>query len=548
MKSIKLAILITFSLLMTQYSIAGGTEKYPARVVSGPNFAMEAFEADPQRFVKLVPHLVRLEFDWGLDNWYFTKSDGGIELNVDLHPKLTSFLMHMPDGGTRRINMREAGINTVGLGYGWTNIELEAEFGKIGLKSKITLWGNRGKFARNSTFRNFLPTESKLIDYTNKHNLHSIREIMDDLDPQISFINKGYFSNGALPLRQIRMYIDKVYNDYAAREKKRNSISSNNNSNNSNYTNSNNHNTANNSYSNNSRRRSNYTYQDNSNNYNYSARQKVEEYNNNLVRQGNSIYRQSQQTERTYQQIQNEIHNAFSDGKTAAQRRQEIQEELEEDGRRRAEEQRLRREQEIERERQARQERERREAEIREKKRIEAEKVAMADSRKNIFAKYPGSKLPVMATKTSSNNLFYFSYAYNNSDLKTDYPVVYVSNVFAIGQYPDGTWPMTSKIKTEISKLTPYDEIIYGSFNSETGASNALYDFVNSVSETGMKVQRVSYKGKNAHQVTVNNQNSATVDFWGNPVKKNNSTQKTISNSADKNSANLDFWGNPIKK
>ncbi|UCS92168.1 hypothetical protein KZP23_15820 [Echinicola marina] len=175
----------------------------------------------------------------------------------------------------------------------------------------------------------------------------------------------------------------------------------------------------------------------------------------------------------------------------------------------------------------------------------------LAESRKNVLKHFPMGELPASATKVNSNMLFYFVYT-GAYDFSEESPYIYLSNVFAIGQYPDGTWPMKTTIQEEISKLSEYSEYIHGYYTSEKEAQGALNNFRISMTSTGVRIKDISYPGKNTkvQQQNTSGNKQQTLDYWGNPVKRINATspQKTQMQQQEKKEIKLDYWGNPIKE
>ncbi|TVZ57633.1 hypothetical protein NA63_0119 [Flavobacteriaceae bacterium MAR_2010_105] len=158
------------------------------------------------------------------------------------------------------------------------------------------------------------------------------------------------------------------------------------------------------------------------------------------------------------------------------------------------------------------------------RKEAEAKKKAIRESIKKarlaVFKGYPQGELPLSSTASKGNNLYYFVYAYNQDQLLQDSPKVKTTKVFAIGKYPDGTWPMKTKIEDEVNSLTPLQETICGPFYSLSEANSVYNSFLSYVDKTNMGIDALTYEGFNAHSEIENLQQTAPkVDFWGNPIK-----------------------------
>jgi len=274
-------------------------------------------------------------------------------------------------------------------------------------------------------------------------------------------------------------------------------------------------------------------------------------------------YEQLEYQRQRYQQQEKErIENAVNPGKQFMresglndyfQREMDRIDREYEEKNRREEAERLRRK----REREAEERREEREREARIAKREKYESI-----RKNVYEvykRYPSGELPTSATRVNTNKLYYFIYAgtiggYTGDEIYNGEAIEYVSNVFAIGQYPDGTWPMKTTIESEVRTLTNGRGVIHGYFTSEKEAQIALDRFKSEIINAGMKVNNITYAGKNANvqqQSQADNKQQA-LDYWGNPIKKTNATQPKQTTTPPKqqqtNKPKLDYWGNPIKE
>lgn len=167
----------------------------------------------------------------------------------------------------------------------------------------------------------------------------------------------------------------------------------------------------------------------------------------------------------------------------------------------------------------AREERERQQKA--EEARIAAAKAAMKNARLNVFKAYPPGELPLSSTQSNGKNLYYFVYSYTEADLQNLEVDIFLSNIFAVGKYPDGTWPLQTKLADQINALTPLEEVICGPFYTLSEANGVYASFSGRLHSTGMKAKQVDYGGFNAHAETAGDMPAATpkLDFWGNPIK-----------------------------
>ncbi len=165
-----------------------------------------------------------------------------------------------------------------------------------------------------------------------------------------------------------------------------------------------------------------------------------------------------------------------------------------------------------------------------------------------VFNGYPQGELPISTTKSAGNNLYYFVYAYQPNSLLDDQPVVTLTKPFAIGKYPDGTWPMKTKISNQIQGITPLEEVMVGPMYSLAEANNIHNTFLNYLSGTAMGTSFLEFEGINPQPESPEGISSGpAIDFWGKPMDSSSNSEPNNSNNPSQN-IELDFWGNPIKK
>lgn len=268
-------------------------------------------------------------------------------------------------------------------------------------------------------------------------------------------------------------------------------------------------------------------------------RAEVDRRNEALRREGDRIHRQSQQTWNAYQDTLRNVDRTFDQWRQAreqalaAEERKAEREALLERRRRDAAE---RREREAERERA---EQERAEAQRR------AERQARSERRSALLKRHPAATLPTSATRTGTNKLFYFAYA-AEGDLADESARLHLSNVFAIGQYPDGTWPLPDAVHADIARLSPASEVVHGPYTTEDEALQAWATLRDGARAAAMAVSELRYDGRNAQVVQqVRRDAGPALDFWGNPVAADT---KTTAPAAAADKPALDYWGNPTTK
>lgn len=117
------------------------------------------------------------------------------------------------------------------------------------------------------------------------------------------------------------------------------------------------------------------------------------------------------------------------------------------------------------------------------------------NNRKAAIAEFPSKDIP-LGYKEKAANIYYFIYAYDNNLGNETGATVYVSNVFEIGLYSDGTRAYTATVKNEIINLTPYEEVLHGYYYSEQEAENFRATLVTILKNNGVNIENILYKGK----------------------------------------------------
>lgn len=175
-----------------------------------------------------------------------------------------------------------------------------------------------------------------------------------------------------------------------------------------------------------------------------------------------------------------------------------------------------------------------------------AQKIAM---RKKIIAEFKPEEIPLSSSSEKAISIYYFIYAYDSTSLTRENTVLYLSNVFEIGKYPDGTWPYRSTIETELKSLSPYREVMHGYYYNVADAEKMRQSFRELFSlNEGVVIKEIHYKGKPFKA-------GAATNFWNSGSDKQaagggNSNQTHTSGAKEKQPA--DFWKEekkaPVKK
>ncbi|MES2650990.1 MAG: hypothetical protein V4663_04585 [Bacteroidota bacterium] len=168
-------------------------------------------------------------------------------------------------------------------------------------------------------------------------------------------------------------------------------------------------------------------------------------------------------------------------------------------------------------------------------KEIETTKRRMLTNvRQQLFSEFKEGKLPLSSSNINAATVYFFFYAYDPARLSYEAPTLYVSNVFPISQYSDGTWPFKANILSEITGISPYEERLNGYYMSEEEGKALMTGMVDIFKQTGGNVESVAYKGKSA-----TSSGKSSEDFWG---KEKKATKPTDVKTTPVKKEN--FWNN----
>jgi hypothetical protein len=150
----------------------------------------------------------------------------------------------------------------------------------------------------------------------------------------------------------------------------------------------------------------------------------------------------------------------------------------------------------------------------------------------DLFKRFKEGSLPLSSTKVQAQTIYYFAYAYNPAQLGNKQATLFISNVFAVDRYSDGTWPFKNTIVNDLSKLTPYTEIIHGYYLDKAEAESMRQGMMDIFVKTGGSTTAFAYKGKAS-----SGSKGGSTDFWESGKKTTDTLQK-------KQVKKDDFWNN----
>jgi hypothetical protein len=162
------------------------------------------------------------------------------------------------------------------------------------------------------------------------------------------------------------------------------------------------------------------------------------------------------------------------------------------------------------------------------------EKRMLAEMRSDLFSRFKEGSLPLSSSKVEANTIYYFIYSYDPAQISSYSPTLYVSNIFPVDRYSDGTWPFKTAITSQVAKLTPYSEVLHGYYTNPDEAVAMRNALQNVFTQSGGRILTVSYKGKKSSGAT-----SGSTDFWETGKQTPGSTSKEA-----KPVKKDDFWNN----
>lgn len=143
------------------------------------------------------------------------------------------------------------------------------------------------------------------------------------------------------------------------------------------------------------------------------------------------------------------------------------------------------------------------------------------DNRRNAIAEFPSKDIPLGSTEKAAT-IYYFIYAYDNTLSNENGATVYVSNVFEIARYNDGTRAYTTTVKNETDELTPYTEVLHGYYYTQQQAEELRQSLIAKLTNNGVTISEVNYKGKPAAMPVTNTNTQDNSTKYGKTINLNN--------------------------
>lgn len=147
-----------------------------------------------------------------------------------------------------------------------------------------------------------------------------------------------------------------------------------------------------------------------------------------------------------------------------------------------------------------------------------AQQKAQYDKRSNLLTSLPANGLPWSGINIDTNKLYYFVYHYTGN--LGDIEQITFSNIFSIGQYPDGSWPDRKKVLGHIyeasidpNKYVNVSHRIIGFYTSEAEAQTALTNLKSQLSSTQLNINTFQLQGANSNVTPGKNKMSVPLNL-----------------------------------
>lgn len=158
---------------------------------------------------------------------------------------------------------------------------------------------------------------------------------------------------------------------------------------------------------------------------------------------------------------------------------------------------------------------------------------AIIDLRQKIFEQFTDGGTPLSKHGIQTPEVYCFVYSFNTADKDETKPNIYISNVFPVAKYTDGTWPFKNTLVADIKKKTNRQDIVLMGYYTQKESAEQMRNSLISLSpKAQLNTIAMEYKGTSADA----GKNSKNTDFW-----ESGKTDKPIKGAAKKAD---DFWNN----
>ncbi|MBD1420583.1 hypothetical protein [Sphingobacterium chuzhouense] len=169
---------------------------------------------------------------------------------------------------------------------------------------------------------------------------------------------------------------------------------------------------------------------------------------------------------------------------------------------------------------------------------------AIVELRTKLFEQFADGGTPLSKHRIQSPEVYCFVYSFPANGMNETSPNLYISNVFPVAQYSDGTWPFKNTLVTDIKKKIDAQSIVWmGYYTQKEMAEQMRSSLINLSQKAQLNPLGIEYKGTPA-KATINND-----DFWGTGESAAKATATPANNKTNTKPTTTkkkedDFWNN----
>lgn len=170
---------------------------------------------------------------------------------------------------------------------------------------------------------------------------------------------------------------------------------------------------------------------------------------------------------------------------------------------------------------------------------------AILELRKKLFSQFVDGGTPLSKHRIQSPEVYCFVYSFPPGGMNETLPNLYVSNIFPVAQYNDGTWPFKNSLVTDVKKKTKaQDVILMGYYTDKSMAEKMRNSLVSLSAKAQLNKLDITYTRSGAQAGAI----ASSDDFWetGNTTTgaKASSEIKSNTKTAPVKKKEDDFWNN----
>jgi hypothetical protein len=160
---------------------------------------------------------------------------------------------------------------------------------------------------------------------------------------------------------------------------------------------------------------------------------------------------------------------------------------------------------------------------------------ALISSRTAVISPFSSGKVP-RTIASEVKQLYYFYSSYQPSSLDDSSFELYVSNIFVVKPYGDGTWPFTEQLLSDLAKINPGHTVaLAGEFTTMENAEEKLAALKQNAANNGMTIGETKFAGKNT--------GDGQTDYWGTAVNTTPKKAATATQAKESPQSDADYWG-----